>query len=95
MPMCVVWGRQDAVIPVRHAEVAAELAPGATVEVIDDAGHFPHKDHPQRFTNILDGFIRTHPPATYHRGRWRALLKAGRPTPLPAEEAAIPNMEIA
>jgi pimeloyl-ACP methyl ester carboxylesterase len=95
MPMCVVWGRQDAVIPVRHAAVAAELAPGATVEVIEDAGHFPHKDHPQRFTKILDGFIRTHPPATYHRGRWRALLKAGPPTPLPAEEAAIPKMEIA
>jgi pimeloyl-ACP methyl ester carboxylesterase len=95
MPMCVIWGRQDAVIPVAHADIAAELAPGATVEVIEDAGHFPHKDHPRRFTEILDGFIRTHPAATYHRGRWRALLKAGRPTPLPAEEAAIPKMEIA
>ncbi|NUR06396.1 MAG: alpha/beta fold hydrolase [Nocardioidaceae bacterium] len=83
MPMCVVWGTEDAVIPAKHARVAAELAPGAVVEVIPNAGHFPHKDHPQRFVKILDEFCRTHPAAAYHRGRWRALLRAGRPTPLP------------
>jgi len=95
MPMCVVWGTDDAVIPVRHADIAAQLAPNATVEVIEDAGHFPHKDHPQRFVTILDGFIKSHPPATYHRRRWRALLKAGPQAPLPAEEATLPKMEIA
>jgi pimeloyl-ACP methyl ester carboxylesterase len=95
MPMCVVWGTDDAVIPVRHAGIAAEIAPGATVEVIANAGHFPHKDHPQRFVKIVDDFIRRHPPAAYHRGRWRALLKAGRQTPLPVEEAKMPTMEIA
>ncbi|HET7385079.1 MAG TPA: alpha/beta fold hydrolase [Nocardioidaceae bacterium] len=77
MPMCVVWGAEDTVIPVRHADLAAELAPSATVEVIAHAGHFPHKDHPQRFVRILDDFVRTTEPAHYHRGRWRALLKAG------------------
>ncbi len=81
MPMCVVWGSDDAVIPVRQARRIAELAPGATVEVVQDAGHFPHKDHPQRFVRILDEFVRTHPPATYHRGRWRALLRHGAPGP--------------
>jgi pimeloyl-ACP methyl ester carboxylesterase len=95
MPMCVVWGTEDSVIPVRHAAVVAELAPGATVEVIEDAGHFPHKDHPQRFVRIVDGFIRSHPPATYHRGRWRALLKAGPQPALPVEGATMPAMEIA
>ncbi len=84
MPMCIVWGADDAVIPVRHAATAAEFAPGATVEVIDDAGHFPHKDHPQRFVRILDDFIRTHPAATYHRGRWRTLLRTGPAAPAPA-----------
>src|SRR3954467_14711066 len=34
MPMCVIWGSDDSVIPVRHAAIASELAPGATVEVI-------------------------------------------------------------
>ncbi len=27
MPMCVIWGTDDAVIPVRHAGIAAEMAP--------------------------------------------------------------------
>src|SRR4051794_18695997 len=49
MPMCVIWGEDDRVIPVSHAQLAAELAPGARIEVIPNAGHFPHKDHPQRF----------------------------------------------
>jgi pimeloyl-ACP methyl ester carboxylesterase len=85
MPMCVIWGADDMVIPARHAEAVAELAPGATVAVIPDAGHFPHKDHPQQFMRMLDEFIRTHPAASYHRGRWRKLLVAGPDVPPPRE----------
>ncbi|HEX4978127.1 MAG TPA: alpha/beta fold hydrolase [Nocardioides sp.] len=95
MPMCVVWGTDDMVIPVRHAGNAAEMAPGATVEVIANAGHFPHKDHPQRFVKVVNDFIRMNPPASYHRGRWRALLKAGKQTPLPAEIAQLQAEDIA
>ncbi|MGZ4442019.1 MAG: alpha/beta fold hydrolase [Nocardioidaceae bacterium] len=86
MPMCVIWGTEDGVIPVRHASIAADLAPSATVEVIRNAGHFPHKDHPQRFVKIVNDFVRSTEPAVYHRGRWRALLKAGRQTPLPVDD---------
>jgi len=85
MPMCVIWGSEDAVIPVQHAAIAEEIAPGATVELIQNAGHFPHKDHPQRFVTIVDDFVRSTQPAVYHRGRWRALLRSGRQTPLPVE----------
>jgi len=95
MPMCVVWGTDDAVIPVRHAGNAAEMAPGATVEVIANAGHFPHKDHPQRFVKVVNDFIRMNPPASYHRGRWRALLKAGKQTPLPADIQQLQAEDIA
>jgi pimeloyl-ACP methyl ester carboxylesterase len=95
MPMCVVWGSEDGVIPAAHAEVATRFAPGATVEVIPDAGHFPHKDHPQRFVRILDEFVRTHPAAVYHRGRWRALLKSGGQAPVPTAVAPVQQAEIA
>src|SRR5690349_5660335 len=77
MPLWVVWGRDDKVIPVRHASNAAALAPNSRVEVIPDAGHFPHKDHPIRFAHVVHEFIRTTAPATYSRARFRALLKAG------------------
>ena len=53
MPMCVVWGADDLVIPATHAENAARLAPGARVEVLPDSGHFPHKDHPELFAGIV------------------------------------------
>ncbi|MGZ8745133.1 MAG: alpha/beta fold hydrolase [Nocardioides sp.] len=76
MPMCVVWGRDDAVIPVRHASNAARLAPKARVEVIPNAGHFPHKDHPHRFAKVVHEFIRSTQPAAYSRARWRSLLRS-------------------
>jgi pimeloyl-ACP methyl ester carboxylesterase len=78
MPMCVVWGRDDKVIPVRHASNVAMLAPKAQVEVIPNAGHFPHKDHPHRFVKIVNEFIRSTQPATYSRARWRQLLRNGQ-----------------
>ena len=79
MPMAVVWGEHDRVIPLSHAEKAAQLAPGARVRVIPNAGHFPHKDHPQRFARIVHEFVRSTPPATYSRARFRTLLRAGKP----------------
>jgi pimeloyl-ACP methyl ester carboxylesterase len=86
MPMCVIWGDQDRVIPVSHAARAAELAPGARVEIVPNAGHFPHKDHPQRFVKILNDFVRTTTPASYSRARWRRLLEQGAPSaPSPVE----------
>ncbi len=83
MPMAVVWGRDDRVIPVRHASNCAALAPRARIEIIPNAGHFPHKDHPQRFARIVHEFIRSTQPASYSRARFRALLKAGQSAPAP------------
>ncbi len=77
MPLAVVWGEDDQVIPVLHASNAAALAPDVRVEVLADAGHFPHKDHPERFAAILDDFISTTAPATYHRARFRRMLSDG------------------
>ncbi|WP_232679170.1 alpha/beta fold hydrolase [Nocardioides sp. R-C-SC26] len=82
MPMAVVWGRDDKVIPVRHASNAAALAPNARIEVIPNAGHFPHKDHPERFVKILHDWISTTRPAVYSRAKWRTLLRAGQVGPL-------------
>jgi len=89
MPMCVVWGDRDPVIPSTHAQVAAEHLPAARVEVLADAGHFPHRDHPEQFAEIVREFVTATAPASYHAGRWRALLRRGpapglQPVPLAA-----------
>ena len=76
MPVLVIWGRQDMVIPSSHADLAPTHAM-SDVHVFDDSGHFPHKDHPREFVRIVAEFVAANEPAHYHRGRWRALLRRG------------------
>jgi pimeloyl-ACP methyl ester carboxylesterase len=77
MPMLVIWGRDDQVIPVRHINTAASLASQSITEVFPNSGHFPHKDHPDRFVKVLNSFMRSTTPSTYSRNRIRSLLKRG------------------
>jgi pimeloyl-ACP methyl ester carboxylesterase len=77
MPMAVVWGRDDHVIPVRHSSNASALAPDATVTVLPDSGHFPHRDHPEQFVRLLDEFVGSTEPSVYNRARFRRLLRTG------------------
>ena len=91
MPMCVVWGADDMVIPVEHASNARALAPTARVEIIPNAGHFPHRDHPQRFVKVVRDFIRSTEPAAHDRDRWRELLEEGAAVlPIQAEAGESP-----
>src|SRR4249919_1420947 len=83
MPMCVIWGAEDRVIPTRHAQRAAELAPKARIEILPKSGHFPHKDHPDLFVKVLHDFVDTTSPASYSRARWRRLLQRGAEAPVP------------
>ena len=87
MPMCVIWGKDDAVIPVSHAEIARSIAPGADIEVVDNAGHFVHKDHPERFVKLLNDFVRTTEPASHDRSDWREMLTHGPESPAVRERA--------
>lgn len=59
VPVLVVWGTNDMVIPAAHAERAAQVAPGCRVELFDKAGHFPHLDQPDRFADVLRDFMAT------------------------------------
>lgn len=86
MPMMVIWGKNDLVIPVAHSRVAGAYATKSDVHVFADSGHFPHKDHPEQFCQLLEEFIRTNEPAEYHRGRWRALMRRGDQAVLDAVE---------
>jgi len=91
IPTFLIWGTDDGVIPASHAATAVALAPGLRLELIPDCGHFPHKDHPERFVRIVNQFMRSTQPAVYHRGRFRAMLKAGpRPIAVQAEAGHSP-----
>jgi pimeloyl-ACP methyl ester carboxylesterase len=79
VPMLLVWGTHDAVIPVEHAVRAHAAMPGSRLELFDEAGHFPHHVDPERFLTLLRTFIDDTPPAQYEHERWREALRQGAP----------------
>lgn len=77
MPMALVWGADDHVIPASHVDIVRSLDLDATIEVFADSGHFPHKDHPERFVQFVTDFVAATEPAIYRRSYVRRLLKTG------------------
>ena len=57
LPVLVVWGREDAWIPVDRAHRLAELIPGARLELVDGAGHLLQLDQPDALAAILDRWL--------------------------------------
>ncbi len=74
VPMLLVWGDRDPVLPVSHARAAARELPGCRLEVVPRAGHLPHRADPERFAAALDRFITETEPASHDPVRWRQLL---------------------
>jgi len=61
LPLFVVWGRKDAIIPVAHGESLAATVPGTTLEVFEQSGHFPHLTEPTRLADVLSRWLRETP----------------------------------
>ena len=77
VPTMIVWGAKDPMIPVAHGRAAHETIPGSRFEVFPGAGHFPHRDDPRRFVQVLLDFVNTTEPARMDEVRWRTLLRRG------------------
>ena len=61
IPVLVVWGTNDHVIPVEHAEQLRETLPGAEVVLLDGIGHTPHLSQPAYVGERLAAWIRSSP----------------------------------
>ena len=57
VPTLVVWGRQDAVVPVECGEIYSQSLRGSSLSVIDNSGHSPHVEQPQEFLNVTLDFL--------------------------------------
>ena len=64
VPVLIVWGERDSMIPVAHAHAAHALLPHGRLEVFEQAGHFPFRDEPARFIALIDDFMATTQPAS-------------------------------
>jgi pimeloyl-ACP methyl ester carboxylesterase len=74
LPLLLVWGERDSLIPVSHGRAAHEHVPGSRLEVFADSGHFPQLDEPERFLDVLVDFIDSTEPAALDAEGWRELL---------------------
>ena len=77
VPVQLIWGSSDSVIPVSHAEMAHAAMPGSQLEVFEDSGHFPFHDDPDRFVEVVERFIDSTEPAVYDQDYLRGLLRSG------------------
>jgi pimeloyl-ACP methyl ester carboxylesterase len=57
-PVLLVWGRQDLLVFQTGAERVLAAAPHGRLEVIEDCGHCPQLEAPERFTSLLLDFPR-------------------------------------
>ena len=56
-PALVIWGEGDAYLPVRYAEIQKQYF-AAEVHVLDNAGHWPMIDEPERVRALTTEFLR-------------------------------------
>jgi pimeloyl-ACP methyl ester carboxylesterase len=63
LPMLVVWGARDAILPVAHGRALAEQLPGARYVEFPRCGHFPHLAEPRRLADVIDDWLATTAPA--------------------------------
>jgi pimeloyl-ACP methyl ester carboxylesterase len=72
IPVLVLWGARDPIVPVRHGERAHEAVPGSRLEIFDGVGHLPQLEAPAKFIATLERFIEESEPAQFDRTAWRA-----------------------
>jgi hypothetical protein len=77
VPVQLIWGSHDSVIPVSHADLAHSAMPGSQLEIFEGSGHFPFHDDPDRFVEVVERFIDSTEPAVYDQDMLRGLLRTG------------------
>lgn len=77
VPVQLIWGENDVVIPVAHALMAHAAMPGSQLEIFERSGHFPFHDDPDRFVEVVRQFVDSTRPAEYDHVALRQLLRAG------------------
>jgi pimeloyl-ACP methyl ester carboxylesterase len=58
VPTRLIWGEHDGIVAPAYGKAYADLIPGAMLQVIPGAGHFPHLEQPEIFMTALREFLR-------------------------------------
>ena len=58
VPVLIVWGELDEVIPVSAGQELHSRLPGSEMRIIRNAGHVPHWETPEEFNGTVGTFLR-------------------------------------
>jgi pimeloyl-ACP methyl ester carboxylesterase len=58
LPVMLVWGRQDKLVPFKLSEKARQVLPQAEFHAIDQAGHIAHYERPEVVNPLLIAFLK-------------------------------------
>lgn len=75
LPLLIVWGERDPIIPVEHAEEAHRELPNSRLEIFKGVGHVPQLESPGAFIAALERFLEETEPARFDRDEWRGRFK--------------------
>ena len=62
LPILILHGAQDRLVPPGNSARLAEAVPGCTLSVWPDTGHLPHEEHPEKFAAEVSQFLCGVPP---------------------------------
>jgi pimeloyl-ACP methyl ester carboxylesterase len=77
LPVLIIWGERDRIIPAHHGELANEAIAGSRLEIFEGVGHLPQLEAPGRFVAALQRFLAETDPAPWDPSQWRERLAAG------------------
>ena len=72
LPVLIVWGDGDPIIPVAHGRAAHAQMPGSRLEVFPGIGHVPQLEAPGRFAAVLQRFLDETEAAEFDGAAWRS-----------------------
>lgn len=58
IPVLLIHGADDALVPLRNSQALESLVPGAQLVVLPRCGHTPQEEMPQRVSDEVDAFLR-------------------------------------
>jgi pimeloyl-ACP methyl ester carboxylesterase len=76
VPVLIIWGERDPIIPARHGARAHEAIPGSRLAIFEGVGHLPQLEAPGRFVSELERFLEETTPAPFDAQEWRARFDA-------------------
>jgi pimeloyl-ACP methyl ester carboxylesterase len=57
IPVLVVWGEHDQVLPAHHVRAAIVSLPNASTHVFAETGHMPQIERPDQFAELVEAFL--------------------------------------